>query len=88
MATEKTTREAAPEACPQRHEPLTGFECRCLRQRLEECEQALRRALLGIAEARAKTHDSADLVDIGDELAQAESHLVRARYVAAAGAMK
>ena len=61
---------------------LSGLESRCLLRRLDDCERTLRAALLGIQEARDKTHDASELVDINDELAQAKSHLIQAHNVA------
>lgn len=85
MAIQETIRGPVPDQLPGQTDRLSGFECRCLHQRLNDCEQALCRALLGVDEARTKTHDAQALVDISEELAQAESHIVRALYVAAAG---
>ena len=62
---------------------LSRLESRCLLRRLDDCERTMRAALLGIREARDKTRNAAEMIDINAELAQAKLHLNRAYYVAA-----
>lgn len=80
MATGKNTSPNGPESA--QHEALSGFESRCLFQRICELRQLVQLAMLGADSARERT-DAEDVASICTALELAELQIRFAESLAA-----
>jgi len=67
---------------PPAEEPLSGFERRCLHQRIAGCHESIQIALLGADHVKGKAPDDPTFRAIQAELCIAEAAIARAESIA------